>query len=419
MYMVYVWRHLVEKLVAPDSTDAHVGKATAFLVKMKRRFVKLQHDVADAMRVGSVADPATHTSAVVITERDIEHDIEHIRESLTQAHAAIDAQWQRRTSAPITIASPGCADDLLNASLSTFVGHSALANKISDHNRALETALAGIANAAASGCTAMSTATLSTASDQYEFILRAEEHFDWLLADAAANTAVVDEFANVGELVSELKGLKRHLTAATDPIAYSMCVLVSLTLFLRIDRAVGCEHPLIKEFSTGVDPTIVNAIVLPSVRWRKVANRLQTALKRRVDGTGLKQLYDDNFTFHTMAAQDALYATQVDEFINDTTAWEDAKIAEKLEEVRLARREKATLPDRIAALHGRHHDNCNERGYYMRCDLCRLTKEQDFLPVAPFCRVLPNSTSTRNIIAFEVTQVHFVLLDHLFYIYII
>eukprot|EP00041_Stephanoeca_diplocostata_P028123 m.787177 g.787177 ORF g.787177 m.787177 type:complete len:3447 (+) comp23307_c0_seq1:163-10503(+) len=402
LYFAFVWLHLEPQLVGTFSTDAQIGQSTAFLVKMNRRFVKLQHDVDMLAR-----EVATATLVSVVSNDDIHSDMTCIEKVLTRARASLDAVWLQRASAPITIKSvSGGTRNPFEEHLQAFIGHPDLAARIEEHTDDLNATACRIATASKSTYKPSKAETLAGCDSSYAAVLRAEELFDWMLNHPNRDSGVAEE-VSVTSLHDELKRLDINDGADRNPIVRSRGILMAFILFIRIDRAVGKEHAFILQYDTSVTSAIVHALTLPSARWRKVVSIIEADLQRRNENR--EPLHDDHCAFHQRAAMHPQYQKQVEDFIKRTLAWQEQQIEDKMEEVRKARQKKKELPAIIARTE-EHYYSCNRSGRYMGCDLCRMRSELSYLPVAPFTRVLPASGQRQRIIAFEMIQPKEILL---------
>ena len=381
-YLLYIWGKLESQLLS-----RHPGHATAFLVKMDRRLAKLEHDVAGADH----ADEQALRLAV-------------IRQRLFRAHAAVDVAWEREATQPAPIKAP--ASTVLDEPVTQLVGQPALASAVHQHNARLQQAVDGLASAQGTATYEPShSETAETGPDgtEYSFLLRAEVHFDWVLGGCAD-----DNEKSPKEWFDELVSLEKQASGIrSDPIMQSRRVLVGLALFLRIDKVVGRCHDLITAFSTGVNPDVIAKLMLPSIRWRKVALALEQALRRRY-GNHLHTLHGtegDEFPFQRQALQNRVFCAEANKFREAALKIETEGIAAKQVEVLTLRKERREAVAKIAELGERHHPGCNQGGNYMGCPLCRLRRSLYQLTTKPFCKLLPADAGERDIISFEMTQV--------------
>ena len=384
-YLLYIWGKLESQL-----RSRHPGHATAFLVKMDRRLAKLEHDVAGADHAD---EQALRLAA--------------IRQRLLRAHTAVDVAWKREATKPAPIEAP--SSTVLDEPVAQLVGQPALASAVKQHNARLQQVVDGLASVQGTATYEPShSETAETGPDgaEYALLLRAELHFDWVLGGCADDNEKCSE-GWFDELVSLEESCIR-----SDPIMHSRRVLVGLALFLRIDKAVGRRHDLITSFSTGVNPDVIAKLVLPSIRWRRVALALEQALRRRC-GNHLRTLHGsegDEFPFQKQALQNRLCRAEATKFQEAALKAETEGIAAKKEEVLALREQRREAVAAIAELGGHHHLSCNLGGNYMGCDLCRLKRSQSWLPAKPFCKLLPADAGERDIISFEMTQVCALLL---------
>eukprot|EP00037_Helgoeca_nana_P029629 m.356150 g.356150 ORF g.356150 m.356150 type:complete len:749 (-) comp28017_c0_seq6:8435-10681(-) len=357
-YLLFVWQSLEATLLR--NGEEH-GRAVALLVKMARRIEKLDVLVSAA---GANIDELVHMQRCDIQAR------------VTEAHRAANAAW----SGPITLRLPSLESAVLETPIADLVNQRTLAGRLRAHDAAGQSTVGAMVGATplkhhrqVVGVGGPPASGDETAASE-DIVAHAEIVFDWVL----------DGHPLAGSDDFDLTLLKRCEKIAAsmpeDPIGHSRRVLLGLAYFVRIDQDARRRHPMIGTFSTGVDPSVIQSLLLPSARWRKVAHILERTLAARYSTPGLMKVYED-FAFQKVGF--AKYPKS-GEFMATVEANERRLITEKLDEVQRHR-------DTHTELEARPRSDSNERSkFYCRVDA--------------LVRILPLCQSQKRVIAFEMTQ---------------
>ncbi|XP_031636747.1 uncharacterized protein LOC116349465 [Contarinia nasturtii] len=162
-----------------------------------------------------------------------------------------------------------------------------------------------------------------------------------------------------------------------DPLGYSKMILVSLKIIAILDKIATTTYPLLLEHSSGINPKIVNYLLLPKCIDMQIAYELEIYFLRRNKVATYPSLIEETqVTERSFSAKFGGKDPQMRNFLSKIKFIDDHNIIRKQQEWLEGREKVENL--RIETVDHLHEYNIvihHEKKHNLKCELCIIMKK--------------------------------------------
>lgn len=192
-----------------------------------------------------------------------------------------------------------------------------------------------------------------------------------------------------------------------DPLGQSKIVLISLKLIEMLDIAAVLACPMLVEHHSGINPKIINSLLLPQFNDMKIAHNLQSYFEQRNENAKYPSLIGESqVTVASFGARFVKGDVWMQETLRAIQQIDDQNIAIKREEWTKGRKRVQELRIKASKLeHDYDHDDENKSQYTNKCkkscNLCKVNNRIQCVKTHIYKRLLPDAPHEQNAIVFE------------------
>lgn len=199
---------------------------------------------------------------------------------------------------------------------------------------------------------------------------------------------------------------KKHYV--DDPLGGSRMILTILQIIRTLDQIATDEYPLLEEHHSGINPKIIEDLLLPSRSQLQIATKLESYFERRNSETTFPALNaEKTVTDESFAYRYAETDSEMVDLRQTILELETAKVEEKMAEVNRARLQIQQWKEEAKDLEHEFIKIWSTYQFQFRtvhdrnCKLCRLTKKWTKYSVGIYERSIRNEEHCQYAIVFE------------------
>lgn len=189
-----------------------------------------------------------------------------------------------------------------------------------------------------------------------------------------------------------------------DQLGHSKIVLVSLKLISMLDSMVCRSHPLFLEHHTGINPKIINSLLLPHFIDMKIAYELETYFEQRNKTSKYPSLIGEyEVSKESFSARFAERDDEMQKVLKEIKLMATRKFSEKQLEWYRGRQKVQDLRNQISGIgHKYSVDKSGSQKHKKKtCTLCKLKTQIRNVKIFVYERPLPDDSHEQNAVVFE------------------
>lgn len=186
-----------------------------------------------------------------------------------------------------------------------------------------------------------------------------------------------------------------------DPLGTSKMILVQLKLLAILDGIACRKYPLLNKHRTGINPAVINALLLPQRIDMQVADELEEYYKERNQSTGPSLIEENKITDASFSASFAAQNEEMQKLRKEILHETEVKIKQIEKKWIEDRKRVQNLRSKLVGLGHSKRMTWQNQYKCQDCTLCLIKKEIKKIKIQQYEKPLPEKEFEQNAVIFE------------------